>query len=360
MSTRKLTALIIGNSSYPGAVLANPVNDAEDIFNALTALGFSAVKIADATHEEIDRAIHSFKDNLNSNEVGLFYFAGHGMQIAGANYITAIDTKFKDEVSAKHSSFPLNQLIDTMAGCSNLTNLIILDACRNNPYVRAWNRDAGDSGLAPVITPKGTLIAFATSPGETAADGVGRNGSYTESLLRHINTQDVPIEDVFKRTRNSLAVLTSNGQTSWEHTSLTSEFFLNISTGRQVKLYSTNAIVDSLYSLALSNPARHVIAGLKSHDWYAQNPQIEELNTALLSLCDSDTLFVLGRNIYQAAAGGSRSAISYLRDFKTKVQDLGSEKTKALLDGVLFEIFSIPKVRFAKTLRFHYLIQSLI
>lgn len=339
MSIRKLTALVIGNSNYPGAALPNPVNDAEDITAALTSLSFSTVKITDATCEEIDRAISSFRDNLNSNDVGLFYFAGHGMQIAGANYIAAIDTQFKDETSAKYSSYPLNKLIDIMAGSSNSTNLIILDACRNNPYVRAWNRDASVSGLAPVFTPKGTLIAFATSPGETASDGTGRNGSYTESLLRHINTPDVPVEDVFKRTRNTLAVVTSGMQTSWEHTSLTGEFSFNISLGRQVLSYSTYALADGLYLAAQNNPARVVIAGLKTHDWYTQNPMFETLNTAMLASCDSDTLFVLGRNIYQAAVGSARLATSYLRSFRTSVQDLDGDKVKALLDGVLFEIF---------------------
>lgn len=337
--TRRLTALAIGNSDYPGAGLPNPVNDADDISAALTALGFSVAKITDATIEEIDRKISLFRDSLNSNDVGLFYFAGHGMQIAGENYITAVDTKFTDETSAKYSSYPLNQLIDVMAGSSNSTNLIILDACRNNPYVRAWNRDASVSGLAPVFTPKGTLIAFATSPGETAADGASRNGSYTESLLRHINTPDVSIEDVFKRTRNTLSVTTAGKQTSWEHTSLTGDFVFNISIGRQVAIYSADALADSRYLLAPTNPLRDVIAGLKSHDWYTQNPKIDALNVALLASCDSDALFVLGRNVYQAAVGGARSAAGYLLDFRSKVHGLEPQKTKALLDGILFEIF---------------------
>ena len=251
-----------------------------------------------------------------------------------------INTKFTDETAAKYSSYPLNQLIDLMASSSNSTNLIILDACRNNPYVRAWNRDVSKSGLAPVFTPKGTLIAFSTSPGETAADGVGRrNGSYTESLLRHINTPDVPIEDVFKRTRNTLSVLTAGKQTSWEHTSLSGDFLFNISIGRHVTIYSAEALADSQFLAAKTNPARKVIAGLKSHDWYDQNPQIELLSAKWLSTCDVDTLFVLGRNIYQAAVGSARSALTYLSDFRDQVQGLEEIKIKALLDGIIFEIF---------------------
>ncbi|UCG18196.1 MAG: caspase family protein [Thiotrichales bacterium] len=132
---RKLTALIVGVADYPnGGALKNPENDAQDVANALERLGFSMVRTINPTVEELDRALESFKDNLNSNDVGLFYFAGHGMQIKGENYLNAIDTNFHDEISAKHSSFPLNQVIEVMDSCSNKTNIIILDACRNNPF----------------------------------------------------------------------------------------------------------------------------------------------------------------------------------------------------------------------------------
>ncbi|MBK6957688.1 MAG: caspase family protein [Nitrosomonas sp.] len=245
-------------------------------------------------------------------------------------------------------------LIDVMAGCSNSTNLIILDACRNNPYVRAWNRDASVNGLAPVFTPKGTLIAFSTSPGETAADGAGRNGSYTESLLRHINIPDVPIEDVFKRTRNTLSVITSGRQTSWEHTSLTGDFVFNISTGRQISIYSASALADERYLLSNANPLRNVITGLMSHDWYRQNPSVDALNVELLGSADNDALFVLGRNIYQAAVCGSRNAVAYLWGFKNHVQGLASDKVKALLDGVLFEIFFNSKGELRKDFKISY------
>src|SRR5690606_17845968 len=155
---RKLSALVVGISEYPdGAALKNPVNDADDVTEALKELGFNTIKVINATAEDVDRGLESFKDALNSSDVGLFYFAGHGMQIKGENYLNTVDTSFQDEISAKHSSFPLNQIIDTMDSCSNSTNIIILDACRNNPFVRAWNRGPDQSGLASVYTPRGTF-----------------------------------------------------------------------------------------------------------------------------------------------------------------------------------------------------------
>lgn len=227
---------------------------------------------------------------MNSNDVGLFYFAGHGMQIKGENYLNTIDTNFHDEISAKHTSFPLNQIIDTMDSCTNATNIIILDACRNNPFVRAWNRGPDQNGLASVYTPRGTLIAFATSPGEVAKDGAGKNGSYTESILKHINTQDIPIEDLFKRVRNTLFSLTSGEQTSWEHTSLSGDFYFNISLGLSVEIYSKETVADAFYLLKQGDVLDDVIKDLKSSNWYTQNPAIERLSINDINTGKNDSL----------------------------------------------------------------------
>jgi hypothetical protein len=349
---RKLTALVIGISKYPnGAALKNPVNDAEDVTTALSDLGFSVIKLLDASSEDIDRAMESFRDNLNSNDIGLFYFAGHGMQIKGENYLNTVNTAFIDEISAKHSSYPLNQVIDIMDSCSNITNIMILDACRNNPFVRAWNRDPGQSGLASVYTPRGTLIAFATSPGEVAKDGKGRNGSYTESLLKHIKTHDVPIEDLFKRVRNTLSFITSGEQTSWEHTSLSGDFYFNISVGRSIAIYSQEAVADSTFLLQAHEPAHYVISALKVCNWYTQNPALENFPTDMLSDSDNDTLFVFGRNVYQAACGSANSATEFILNYRTKVSGIASNKAKSILDGMLFEMFFNSKGELRKSFK---------
>ena len=276
---------------------------------------------------------------MNSNDVGLFYFAGHAMQFKGENYLNTVDTTFYDEISAKHSSIPLNQIIDLMAVCSNRTNLIILDACRDNPYLQAWHRSIDLAGLAPVHSPEGTLIAFATSSGQKAKDGAGRNGRFTEALLKHIKTPDIPVEDLFKRVRNSLRLSTNGEQVSWEHTSLTGDFFFNVSPGRTMSDYGPDAIADSVFLLKPSTPVKDAIAGLRSHNWYTQNPALTALTTADLASADMDTLFVLGRNIYQAACGGANSASAFIKDFRNRTADLDSKKQKAVLDGMLFEVF---------------------
>lgn len=340
MSLRKLTALVVGVANYaPPANLKNPVNDANDIESSLQGLGFTVMKLIDPTNLSLDQALHSFRENLNSNDIGLFYFAGHGLQIEGENYLAPINIDASDEITAKHSSFPLNKLLDVMNSCSNNTNIIILDACRNNPFGRAWSRNISSSELAPVNAPKGTIIAFSTSPGQTAADGKNNNGSYTEALLKHINVSDISIEDVFKRTRNTLSIATNNRQTSWEHTSLTGDFYFNISPSRIIVNYSPSAIADSLFTLEETQPIHKIIKELKVHNWYIQNPAISRLNKGIIEDSDKDSLFVLGRNIYQSAVGSANEAVNYINEFHNKTAGLPIDKSEAILDGMLFEIF---------------------
>lgn len=342
---RKMIALIVGNGAYENenAKLVNATNDAEDVAKALEKLGFSVSCEIDCTNEDLDRAAKSFKDSLNSNDVGLFYFAGHGMQIEGENYITTINTDFSEELSAKWSSFPLNKLIDLMESCSNKTNIVILDACRNNPYVRAWDRDIANRGLAPLFAPKGTIIAYSTSPGETASDGTGRNGAYTDSLLKHIRKPDMTIENVFKRVRNSLSLTTKGRQTSWEHTSLTGDFFFNLSLGNKIDKYDNTSISDELFTIKLGEPGHEVISNLKVNNWYTQNPSIRGVSAETLNSSSIDTLFVLGRNVYQAACGGAGGAFDFIFDFKNKTQGVEKDKVTNMLEGMLFEIFFSSK-----------------
>jgi uncharacterized caspase-like protein len=147
---RKLTALVIGNAAYPDAAkLRNPVHDAQDVSAAMAACNFSVATIVDSGLKGMERVLRAFKSDLKGSEVGLFFFAGHGMQIEGENYLNAIDTDFEDEMEAKHSSLALNKVIDLMERSGTATNIIVLDACRNNPYERAWRRSAAVRGARP-------------------------------------------------------------------------------------------------------------------------------------------------------------------------------------------------------------------
>lgn len=333
-------ALVIGNASYVQvSSLANPTNDADDIAAILAVRGFTVIKKTDCTHKEMDRALKEFRAALKDSEIGLFFFAGHGMQIDGENYLAAVDADADTEIDAKHSSLALNRVIETMEKSGAATNIIILDACRDNPFERAWHRSAALRGLAPVYAPKGTIIAYATSPGQIASDGSGRNGAYTAALLKHIDTPDCSLETMFKRVRNTLSAATKGKQISWEHTSLSGEFFFNLSLGARIDEYSDLALSDGLFVLDDSKPSHRIIQGLKTLDWYRQNPALAKLTAELANSAGKNAIFVLGRNIYQAACGGSNAAIEFLDSFMPKTQGFKEDRRKALLDGILFEIF---------------------
>lgn len=338
--SRRLNALVIGNAAYEAAdELKNPVNDAQDVAAKLETCGFKVIRETDSRHVDMDRALKRFQKVLKDSDVGLFFFAGHGMQIDGENYLAAIDTDGADEIAAKHSSLALNRVIEAMEKSACATSIIVLDACRNNPFERAWIRSMEARGLAPVYAPRGTLIAFATSPGQTASDGRGRNGAYTAALLQHLTTPNCSIETMFKRVRNTLSAATGGRQISWEHTSLAGEFYFNLSLGVRIDLYAETALSDRLFVLDDSKTSHRIIRELKSSTWPRQNPAVVELTPAVANKASLNSLFVLGRNLYQAACGASRGAMGYLREFASRSNGIQEEKRKALLDGMLFEVF---------------------
>ena len=288
----------------------------------------------------MDEALRDFRHELYDADVGLFFFAGHGLQIEGKNYLLATDTRTGDEIEVKHSSLNLDYVIECMEKSGTNTNLIILDACRNNPWERRWERAFGSRGLASVYVPQGTLIAFATSPGQTAADGKGqRNGKYTSALLQHIGAPDCTIEAMFKRVRNTLSVATNGQQISWEHTSLASEFFFNRSIGMRIDEYSTTALKDGLFELDESVASHRIIRSLKALTWSVQNDAMMKLVPETARKFGKNNLFIIGRNVYQAACGSARAAIHFIEDFPAKTIGLPEEKRRALLDGMLFEVF---------------------
>lgn len=336
---RKLAALVIGNATYVHAgVLRNPVNDAMDITDRLMACGFEVICLTDASHQQMDQALSNFRDALRDQDVGLSFFAGHGVQIQGINYLAASDTRIDTEIQAKHSALSLDVVIETMEHAGTPTNIIILDACRNNPWERRWRRP-GPQGLAPVYAPKGTLIAYSTSPGQVADDGAGRNGAYTAALLQHIDVPEVPIETMFKRVRNTLAATTGGRQISWEHTSLSGDFFFRLSIASEVKEYGPTALSDKLFVPDPNKLSHRIIKGLRVLTWGKQNAALGDFDADKLNKASADALFVLGHNIYQAACGNARAAVGFINAFVERTAVLDAEPRKALLDGMLFEIF---------------------
>ena len=220
----KRVALVIGNSAYKeGGSLKNPVNDARAMAATLKQLGFHVVARENATKQQMERAVGEFGDLLNAGSVALFYFAGHGMQVNGRNFLVPVDATITSESRARLEALDVDLVLDQMAASNSDVNLLVLDACRNNPFERRFRSRAG--GLAQINAPKGTLIAYATAPGTVAADGDGANGIYTAKLLGAIKTAGLPIEDVFKRVRVDVSRETNDAQTPWEASSLTGSFY---------------------------------------------------------------------------------------------------------------------------------------
>lgn len=333
-----LTALVIGNAAYTRiGSLQNPANDAEDVSAQLTQLGFSVQTLKDATILQMGDALAEFGAAVQTSSVGLLFFAGHAFQIDGKNYLAAVDTVAEDPIRLTISSLDLDLVLKTMKESSVRTGLIILDACRNDPFL-GRTRSSTSNELAPVFAPKGTLIAFSTSPGQKADDGTGRNGYYTQALLQHIATPNVLVETMFKRVRSTLEELTDGRQTSWEHTSLTGDFRFQLKPLSSVHGYGPMAISDSLFPRT-SNTAGSLVDALKTLYWYTQNPALEGFSLENSRACTTDELFVIGRNIYQAACGSAHAATVYIDQFKEKTEGLEESKRKAILDGMLYEIF---------------------
>lgn len=216
-------ALVIGNGSYKDAPLRNPVNDARAIARALSDTGFSVTVMEDATQAGMRRAIRNFGDELAKAAVGLFYYAGHGMQVKGNNYLIPVNADIDREDEVADQGVDANLVMAKMDSAKNALNIMILDACRNNPFARSFRSSA--RGLAQMEAPSGTLISFATAPGSVASDGSGVNGLYTEHFLKAIQQPGLPIEQVFKQVRIGVTRATGDAQIPWESSSLKGDFF---------------------------------------------------------------------------------------------------------------------------------------
>ena len=215
-------ALVIGNSAYAVGPLANPKHDAEAIGKALKSVGFDVTKLIDANQQAMRRAVIEFGRKLRSSDsVGLLYYAGHGVQVGGENFLIPIGADIKDQEEIAVEGINLNEVLKTMARAESRINIVILDACRDNPFAGRTRGTGG--GLAQVLAPAGTLVAFATAPGQVALDGDGQNSPYSLALAQAIPQPGLVLEEVFRRTRRQVLAQTSNKQTPWEHSSLTGE-----------------------------------------------------------------------------------------------------------------------------------------
>ncbi len=224
-------ALVIGNSDYSNVgKLNNPKNDANDIASILCKLNFDVTKIMDASLIDIQQAVNDFLQALDEYAVGLFYYAGHGMQIDGKNYIIPVDLKLSDKSKTIVSCYCLNSLLEGTSSYKGKTLICILDACRDNPFVIGRGFSIG---FAPFNNPpKGTIIAYSTSADCSAFDGQCSNGLYTQVLKDAMLIPNLKIEEMFKSVRNKVSEISINQygeeQLSWEYSSLVGDFYFSV------------------------------------------------------------------------------------------------------------------------------------
>ncbi|MBN1797779.1 MAG: extracellular solute-binding protein [Spirochaetales bacterium] len=217
----KKVALVIGNSAYKTCGLKNPANDAYDLSKKLERFGYEVIKLINAGKQQMKEAIRTFGDKLSQdwNTLGLFYYAGHGCQVKGINYLIPVDADIKEQDEVEYSAIDVGFVLSKMESAGNRVNILMLDACRDNPF-RSFR--TATRGLTVVEAPKGSLIVYATAPGSVAADGKGRNGVFTGALLKHLDKNPGMDAELFIRNvRKEVMVETGNEQVPWTSSSLT-------------------------------------------------------------------------------------------------------------------------------------------
>jgi uncharacterized caspase-like protein len=300
-STSKRLALVIGNAAYKEAPLANPVNDARAIAKALAGAGFTVILRENSDLRGMLAALREFGDQLKqggsaatpsasasasaNTTVGLFYYAGHGMQIKGRNYLIPVGAAIEREDEVAYNAVDAQAVLDKMEAASNLTNIMILDACRNNPFTRSTR--SGQAGLAQMDAPIGTLLAYATSPGAVASDGTGANGLYTQHLLTAMAQPNSRVEDVFKQVRANVRRDSQGKQTPWESTSLEGDFYFRAAPPAPDPQAAVNASVNAALDTALWDAVKTSNLAVEVNAYLARYPQgkhAEEARARLMQL----------------------------------------------------------------------------
>ena len=333
----KTLALVIGNDNYPMHPLTCAVNDATEIADRFKSLGYDVILSTNCSRDKCDELINEYQTRLPNYEATIFYYAGHGFEFKGENYFTVVDFPFENaRMSSRiceHFSIRLSELIKIYKEANTSINIVILDACR-----KELERGSGTS-FAPINVPRGTLIAFSTSPGEGAKDaGFNGHSIYTGALLTYLGQEMMTTEELFKKVRKVVHHMSGGTQTSWEHTSLIGDFIFTTLQNQTIEIpYSDEAIHDYKY-LHNETEIDDVITNLKSGNWNFQNPAIEKLAKIEARFISKDTQFVLGRNILQAGEY-SIKVTKFLEQLAENLKRFSNKGENHVLNGILFEIY---------------------
>lgn len=282
----KRFALVVGNAAYSVKPLKNAGNDAQDIAATLSAIGFETTVVVNADRVTMLKAISAFGDKVSKDDETVFYFGGHGVQVNGQNYLIPVRAQIDYTEDVPVEGVNVEHVIKTLESTQNTVNIVILDACRNNPYTsRKKDRDLGGSrGLQRVTGPVGTMVVFSTAPGDVAGDGEGRNGIFTSALLQNIKTPDLTIQQMLTRVRNQVVKATNGQQVPWESSALTGDFYF---VGRGAAQQVAGSEEETLWQLAA---ARNKVALYRTYlDEYPNGAHAAAAKAALQRSLGADT-----------------------------------------------------------------------
>lgn len=327
-------ALCIGMDNYtimPKLKYAR--KDAEAVANKLLRLGFDVEKGFDLKREALNQCIATLSNKIKQYDVVLLYYAGHGCQINNTNLLLPIDFNPNDDDSiALRTGYPISEILDLLNEEINKTRIIIVDACRSTYKTRG-----GVQQFAPMIAPKGTIIAFATSPNETAKEENG-HGLFTKYLLNHMDDSRITIETMFKRIRTDLFKETNGKQISWEHTSLIGNFQLNPICINDFGIYTMDAMAINKYTFDSGSPIVSIVNKIETGSPDSVDDALKALNNVNYNTASADEIFVLARYIYWAACWNnhySQKLIDGIND-NTKIPFIVKEH---ILNGMAYEIY---------------------
>ncbi len=224
-SGERRVALIIGNGAYKESPLRNPVHDAKAMAESLRQLGFEVMQFANLSKRDMEDQIRNFGKKLKADAVGLFYFSGHGIQVNGRNFLIPVGHTIEKEQDVEYEAVEASRVLGEMEAAENRLNIVILDACRNNPFARSFRSDT--RGLAIMRAPSGTVVAYSTGPGAVASDGEAENGLYTQELLNSMREPGLKLEDVFKKVRVAVKAKSKGKQIPWETSALEGDFYFS-------------------------------------------------------------------------------------------------------------------------------------
>ena len=334
----KTIALVIGNNNYAGtSKLTNAVNDAKEIAETFQKLGFDVIHKTDCNTTDCTDILIEFESKIADYDSSIFYFAGHGFQYEGENYLTSIDSQI--ESANKHelerSSIRLTEVLEIIKKSDIKVNIVIIDACRKSAARGSSN------SFSNLSVPKGSIIAFSTSPNEGANDvGMEGHSIYTGALLKYLGREQLSVENLFKKVRQTVHNLTGGKQTTWEHTSLIGEYYFN--NGQMVHSidipYEEPVVKDRLY-FDNGDGFSGIVMDLKSSDWNLQNPAMEKVSKYNQTNLDKNQQFILGRNILQSSNHAFNST-AFIQNLSTNLKPfLTKEGENHVLNGILYEMY---------------------